>query len=69
MNKLEFTKVEMGDHEFAAWLRNIDPDWRYEKIDERCTKFLDRPGNVLAIVFYDNANSTHEIHVSDKFNK
>lgn len=49
-----FEKVEMGDHEFAAFLRELDPDWQINKIDEY-TQFICKD-KIEAVVRYKNSH-------------
>ena len=65
-NQLKFVKTQITDHVFAAWLRHNDPKWIYEKVNDTQTNFTDRKGNVLAVVFYDNAACTREIYINQK---
>jgi len=48
-----FTMVDWTDHEFAAWLREKDPNWKINKLTEEWTQFITR-GQVVAIVKYKN---------------
>lgn len=55
--------VEMGDHQFAAWLRKQDPEWTYQGFDFPPGTYYFAHGETVAIVFYNNQACTHKIYV------
>lgn len=58
-----FKLVEMGDHQFAAWMRKQDPDWTYQMFKHPPGTYFIAHGKTVAIVFYNNQASTHKIYI------
>lgn len=48
----DFVETDMTDHEFAGYLRRVDPNWNYYHVS-KYTKFLGN-GTVIAVVKYKN---------------
>ena len=59
----DFIRVEMGDHEFARFLRSKDHNWTYVSHVTTPSTYYYCNGDVAAVVFYDNRKSTHEIFI------
>jgi len=59
----DFQRAYWGDHEFAAWLRSKDPNWTFESFKQPVGTYFIAHGKIIAVVFYNNAKSTHKIWV------
>ena len=63
----DYFRVEFTDHQFAAWLRSHDPNWKYERRVPNTNHFLKSDGTVLAFAIYNNAKCTSKIYVHKDF--
>lgn len=54
----------MGDHAFAAWLRQRGALNNY-RVQPTHNEWYDKTGEVIAIVVYNNANSTRVIILNE----
>jgi hypothetical protein len=59
----DFKLVEMGDYDFAAWLRKQDPNWTYQQFDQPRGTFYIAHGKTIAVVFYNNQACTRKIYI------
>jgi len=59
---LNFTKAQLTDHEFAAWLRERGALADCRK-SGRSNAWFNADGACVALALYDGAASTFEIHL------
>ena len=60
-----FTKVEMTDHQFAAFLRKLGAIDKYTVDPAGFNKWCDNECNTVAVATYDNAASTRNIYIPE----
>lgn len=58
-----YKRVELGDHDMAAWLRKQDKNWTYQGFDHPPGTYFYAHGEVVAIIFYNNQACTKKIYI------
>jgi len=56
-------RVEWNDHQFTAWLRYKDPDWKANHVGIS-TQYIAKD-KIVAVAIFNNKTASREIYVEE----